>query len=196
MTLMETTQSEKLHQDEAKSLLSHPDDLWIFGYGSLMWRPGFSFVERHVARVHGYRRSFCILSHAHRGTVEKPGLVLGLDRGGSCVGVAFRVAIENRQATIGYLREREQVTGVYLEKTVMAEIGSKGPVPAVTYVVDRTHCQYSGQLSDSEKLAFIRQGHGISGHNPDYVRSTHEHLLTLGIRDATIARLVAALEKG
>jgi len=192
---METPQSEKLHQDETKSVLGHPDDLWIFGYGSLMWRPGFSFIERHIARVHGYRRSFCILSHAHRGTVEKPGLVLGLDRGGSCVGVAFRVAAENRQATIDYLREREQVTGVYLEKTIMAETGEARSVPALTYVVDRTHCQYSGRLSDAEKLKFIRQGQGISGLNPDYVRSTHEHLLTLGIRDVTIARLVAALEE-
>src|SRR4051812_49632753 len=86
------------------------EDLWVFGYGSLMWRPGFPFVERRLAHLHGYHRSLCVVSHVHRGTPEKPGLVLGLDRGGRCLGVAFRVAAAEADSTVEYLREREQVT--------------------------------------------------------------------------------------
>src|SRR6201995_4229898 len=91
------------------------EDLWVFGYGSLIWRPGFSFAERRIATIHGYHRSLCIYSHVHRGTPERPGLVLGLDRGGACAGVAFRVAAARRVETLGYLRERELVTSVYRE---------------------------------------------------------------------------------
>src|SRR5690349_2563312 len=88
-----------------------PDsDLWVFGYGSLIWKPGFEFVEQRPARLIGEHRSLCIYSMVHRGTPEKPGLVLGLDRGGACQGVAFRVARKQRDATVAYLREREQVT--------------------------------------------------------------------------------------
>src|SRR5690606_30823647 len=93
-------------------------DFWVFGYGSLIWRPGFEHVEARRARLNGYRRSLCIYSFVHRGTPERPGLVLGLDRGGSCVGLAFRVRGEQRDAVIEYLRARELVTNVYLERTV------------------------------------------------------------------------------
>lgn len=189
MTSVKMTTLEESQQSLSQSFSAPSGDLWVFGYGSLMWRPDFPFTERRIARVRGYSRSFCILSHVHRGTADKPGLVLGLDRGGSCVGVVFRVAVEHSAATVEYLRKREQVTGVYLERTVMAETGSKERVPALTYVVDRSHSQYSGQLSDDEKLSLIRQGEGISGRNPDYVRSTHEHLTALGIRDKAVARL-------
>src|SRR4051794_26043268 len=92
------------------------EDMWVFGYGSLMWRPGFPFVERRHAHLYGYHRALCVLSHVHRGTPEKPGLVLGLDRGGRCHGIAFRVAASEAAATVAYLREREQVTSVYLER--------------------------------------------------------------------------------
>src|SRR5215469_11706625 len=92
-------------------------DLWVFGYGSLIWRPGFDFVERVPARLIGEHRALCVYSFVHRGTPEKPGLVLGLDRGGACRGVAFRIAEKNRAATVGYLRAREQVTSVYREVT-------------------------------------------------------------------------------
>ena len=97
--------------------MTAPDasDLWVFGYGSLMWRPGFAFEERGLATIRGLHRALCIWSHVHRGTPDRPGLVLGLDRGGSCKGVAFRVAGARRQETIAYLREREQVTSVYVE---------------------------------------------------------------------------------
>jgi len=168
-------------------------NLWVFAYGSLMWRPGFPFFESRVAHIQGYHRSFCVLSHVHRGTVDRPGLVLGLDQGGSCTGIAYRVADEYREQTIDYLREREQVTNVYIEKYLPAEAEVTGPVSSLAYIVDRAHHQYAGNLPDEEKLALIRDGVGVSGTNPDYVRSTYEQLRRIGIEDKEMARLVADL---
>src|SRR3954469_3044124 len=113
-------------------------DLWVFGYGSLMWRPGFDFVEQVPARLIGEHRALCVYSFDHRGTPEKPGLVLGLDRGGACRGVAFRVAADRREATIAYLRAREQTTNVYREvmRSVWLEDNPRQRVSAVAYVVD------------------------------------------------------------
>ena len=170
-----------------------PADLWVFGYGSLMWRPGFPFLERHRAELYGYHRALCVLSHVHRGTPDKPGLVLGLDRGGRCHGVAFRVEASEAEATIQYLREREQVTAVYLERWLQVRLDDGRTVEAVAYVVDRRHPQYAGRLPEEDLLRLVRQGQGISGANPDYVRSTHEHLQEMGVIDPTLARLVAAL---
>lgn len=170
-----------------------PADLWVFGYGSLMWRPGFPFVERRHARLNGYHRALCVYSHVHRGTPERPGLVLGLDRGGRCHGVAFRVEAPEAEATIRYLREREQVTAVYLERRLKVSLDDGRAVPAVAYVVDRAHPQYAGRLPERDLVRLVRQGKGISGANPDYVRSTYEHLLAMGVTDPTLARIVADL---
>lgn len=161
------------------------EDLWVFGYGSLMWRPGFEFSERRAARLNGAHRALCVISHVHRGTPEKPGLVLGLDRGGSCRGIAFRVAGKNREQVIQYLREREQVTTVYLEKYRLVDLldGNRARVSAVCYLVDRGHAQYSGALSLEEQLTYVKRGHGKSGNNPDYVLATVDALRSLGIRD-------------
>ncbi len=114
------------------------DDLWVFGYGSLMWRPGFPFVESCHAQLYGYHRALCILSHVHRGTPERPGLVLGLDRGGRCHGVAFRVAAGEAEPTLHYLREREQATSVYLERHLPVRFPDGRTVTALSYVADRT----------------------------------------------------------
>lgn len=168
-------------------------DLWVFGYGSLMWRPGFPHMERRHAHLHGYHRSLCVLSHVHRGTPGKPGLVLGLDRGGRCHGIAFRVAAQEADATVAYLRERELVTSVYLERRLPVRLDDGAMVEALAYVVDRGHAQYAGRLPDNELLRLVRQGVGVSGANPDYVRSTHEHLLAMGVVDPTLQRLVQAL---
>src|ERR1700760_3396613 len=148
-------------------------DLWVFGYGSLMWRPGFEYLEKVPARLIGEHRALCVYSFVHRGTPEKPGLVLGLDRGGACRGVAFRVAEKNRAATIAYLREREQVTSVYREvkRSVWLENEARQRVSALAYVVDRGHVQYAGRLTLSEQLRYVQQGHGRSGNNRDYVLS-------------------------
>src|SRR5437762_13761951 len=122
-------------------------DLWVFGYGSLMWRPGFEYIEQAPARLIGEHRALCVYSFVHRGTPEKPGLVLGLDRGGACRGIAFRVAAKHRASTLAYLRAREQVTHVYLETVRGAMLTGKPErrIEVVTYVVDRIHPQYAGR---------------------------------------------------
>jgi cation transport protein ChaC len=168
-------------------------DLWVFGYGSLMWRPGFDYLERQLAWLRGYHRALCIYSHVHRGTPETPGLVLGLDRGGSCRGVAFRVEAAKAEATIAYLRAREQVTTVYVERRVRLRLDDGREVEAVTYVVDRRHVQYAGKLPLDTILQHVRDGVGQSGDNPAYVLNTHRHLAELSLRDDVLARLVRAL---
>ncbi|RVU21049.1 gamma-glutamylcyclotransferase [Methylobacterium oryzihabitans] len=169
-----------------------PADLWVFGYGSLMWRPGFPFVEERPGRLRGYHRSLCVLSHVHRGTPERPGLVLGLDRGGSCRGMAFRVAAAAAGETLAYLRAREQVTAVYVERRLGVTLDDGRRIEAVTYLVDRTHPQYAGRLPEADLLRLVRQGLGRSGPNPDYVRHTHDRLVALGIADPLLARVAAA----
>ena len=168
-------------------------DLWVFGYGSLMWRPGFAYAETAIASVRGYRRALCVYSHVHRGTPDQPGLVLGLDRGGTCKGVAFRVAGPDAAATQAYLRARELVTNVYRETTLRASLADGRAVAALAYVADRTHAQYAGRLPREELHRRVAQSVGGAGPNIDYVRSTQAHLAALGIRDATLDWLAATL---
>jgi glutathione-specific gamma-glutamylcyclotransferase len=158
-------------------------DFWVFGYGSLIWRPGFAHTETHRARLFGFRRSLCVHSHVHRGTPERPGLVLGLDRGGSCIGLAFRVPGELSGEVVAYLRERELVTNVYLERMLSVKLDSGEAVPALCYVVDRKHRQYAGALHEAEAAAQVTGAVGQSGANEEYVLNTVEHLKALGIRD-------------
>jgi len=170
------------------------EQFWIFGYGSLMWRPGFDFLASEPALVHGWHRRLCVYSYVHRGTPERPGLVLGLDRGGSCHGLAFLVAPERWDETISYLRAREQVTSVYLEKRQPIRLLSSGRrVEATTYVVDRAHHQYAGVLQDEDLLRHIVHGQGVSGHCVDYVMSTVAHLREMRLRDPTLERLAERL---
>ena len=162
-------------------------DLWVFGYGSLMWRPGFEFIEQVPARLIGEHRALCVYSFDHRGTPEKPGLVLGLDRGGACRGIAFRVAAK--------LRGREQTTNVYREvmRSVWLENEARQRVSALAYVVDRGHVQYAGRLSLAEQLRFVQQGHGRSGNNRDYVLSTVASIERQGFRDPQLHQLAMML---
>ncbi|MBZ9851090.1 gamma-glutamylcyclotransferase [Mesorhizobium sp. CA14] len=158
-------------------------DFWVFGYGSLIWRPGFAHVETRRARLYGYRRSLCVYSFVHRGTRARPGLVLGLDRGGSCIGLAYRVPGNLRDEVLSYLRERELVTSVYLERILDVRLDGEGSVEAVAYTVDRQHEQYAGALDADHAARIVRGAVGQSGRNEDYVLSTLEHLEALGIRD-------------
>jgi len=173
------------------------DDLWVFGYGSLMWRPGFAHIEQVPARLIGEHRALCVYSFDHRGTPEKPGLVLGLDRGGACRGVAFRVAAHLREATISYLRSREQTTHVYREvmRSVWLDNEASQRVAALTYVVDRGHIQYAGRLPLNEQLRIVQQGHGRSGNNRDYVLSTVRAIEAQGFRDKELHRLAQMLNE-
>jgi cation transport protein ChaC len=167
---------------------------WIFGYGSLMWRPGFDFLRSEPALVHGYHRSLCVYSHVHRGTPDDPGLVLGLDRGGSCHGMAFEVAPEHWEEIIAYLRAREQVTSVYVEKRKTVRLLASGlSVEATTYVVDKAHHQYAGKLPDDQLVSRVVRGRGVSGHCRDYVLNTLAHLRDMKIHDPTLERLAARL---
>ncbi|QWG19171.1 gamma-glutamylcyclotransferase [Bradyrhizobium sediminis] len=170
-------------------------DLWVFGYGSLMWQPGFEFIEQVPARLIGEHRALCVYSFDHRGTPEKPGLVLGLDRGGACRGVAFRVAAKQRSDTVDYLRSREQTTHVYREvmRSVWLADDARQRVSALAYVVDRSHVQYAGRLSLTEQLRYVQQGHGRSGNNRDYVLATVKSIEAQGFRDAQLHQLAAML---
>ncbi len=172
------------------------DDLWVFGYGSLMWRPGFSFLERVEARLIGAHRALCVYSFVHRGTPERPGLVFGLDHGGTCRGMAYRVAAAERARTIAYLRAREQVTMVYREclRRVWLRGEPERQVTALCYMVDRSHPQYAGRLSLEQQLHHVRQGHGQSGANRDYVVATVAAMEALGLRQSDLHLLAARLK--
>jgi cation transport protein ChaC len=159
------------------------EDFWVFGYGSLMWKPGFPFEERQIARAYGYRRSLCIRSWVHRGTRERPGLVLGLDRGGSCKGVAFRVSEAEREGVIAYLRERELVTNVYLERFAQAQLTDGRWIRTLIYVADPAHEQFERPSSPEAAAGIVATAVGASGDNLDYVRNTVTHMRELGIRD-------------
>jgi glutathione-specific gamma-glutamylcyclotransferase len=169
------------------------DEFWVFGYGSLMWNPGFQFQVRLGARAFGYRRSLCIRSFVHRGTPERPGLVLGLDRGGSCRGAAFKVNAEDREEVLDYLRKRELVTNVYLERHLRLALEDGREVRAIGYVVDRTHPQYAGALDVEEAARIVQVSAGQSGPNEAYVANTVAHLKEMGIRDAWLEGVAAAV---
>jgi cation transport protein ChaC len=175
--------------------MSLSDDLWVFGYGSLMWRPDFPFVQRHRARLDGYHRGFCIASTHHRGSPDRPGLVLGLDRGGSCEGVVYRVAVAQAAHVRDYLRRRELINGVYREALVpvahIDEAGAHRVVRALAFICERAHPSYAGHLTLAEQAHLIRGASGLSGNNLDYLVNTVRHLQQLGIRERDLERLVA-----
>jgi cation transport protein ChaC len=169
------------------------EDLWVFGYGSLMWRPGFEHLERVPARITGLHRALCVYSFVHRGTPERPGLVLGLDRGGACRGIAYRVAVAQREATIAYLRAREQVTSVYLESIRRVTLPDR-QVNALVFLVDRGHPQYAGRLDLERQVHLVRQAHGVSGANIDYVIATVAEIEAQGCRDPGLHLLAERLK--
>lgn len=171
-----------------------PDgDLWVFGYGSLMWRPGFDFLEMHTARVHGYHRSLCVWSWEHRGTQQKPGLVFGLDLGGACIGRLFRVAETDKTAVADYLYAREMVTPVYRPGLKRIRLPDR-TVTALTFTIDRRHAQYAGRLEPFVAAAAVREAIGYSGPNWEYVLNTLAHLRELGIRDRYLEQLALLIE--
>jgi len=171
------------------------NDLWVFGYGSLMWRPGFVYAARHKAVVHGWRRRLCIYSTVYRGVPEKPGIVLGLDAGGECVGVAFQVGPNLREPTLRYLRERELISDVYIEKLVPAHLENGESVAALTYVADRQHEEYAAPMPREQLLTLVREGRGESGENAEYVLNTRDHLREIGIVDSELEWLAGRLRE-
>lgn len=168
------------------------NDFWVFGYASLMWRPGFEVLEKRRATLRGYHRALCITSWEHRGTRERPGLVMGLDRGGACVGLALRVSGAKHDEVMAYLRARELINHVYLEKQVTLMLADNQKVTAVAYVADRNHVQYAGRRSVQQAVDQVCGAVGQAGPNEDYILNTVAHLSELGIRD----RWLEAVTKG
>jgi cation transport protein ChaC len=160
-------------------------DLWVFGYGSLMWNPGFAFLESRRGRLYGYHRSLCVSSPSFRGTADDPGLVVGLDRGGSCVGLVYRVAASDREQVITYLDDRESVGSIYqpMHGTVATE---SGRIEARSYIAYREGDHYRGGLTVERQIETVLRCSGTSGTNVDYLRNTVAHLDALGISDGPL----------
>ena len=170
------------------------DEHWVFGYGSLMWRPGFAFVERRAATLHGRRRAFCIYSVHHRGTHARRGLVLGLAPGGSTRGIAYRINDSDWPSTRAYLREREQPTETYVEARVRIRLADGRPLAALSFLSDTTHPQWAGALSLQRQAELIAGAEGLSGRNVDYLRDLVAHLGEEGIHDRSMEALLAMVE--
>ena len=174
--------------------MARQSSMWVFAYGSLMWRPGFDYIRATPAALHGFHRRLCVYSHQYRGTPDKPGLVFGLDRGGSCRGMAFEVAGSQWPETLAYLCDREQLTNIYIEifKRVQAA-GLHEPVEALCFVANRQHAQYAGALPVQEIMSLIKQGQGQFGPCEDYVRQTADCLKNLKIRDRNLEKITDLL---
>lgn len=170
------------------------DERWVFGYGSLMWRPGFPFAERQAATLHGRRRAFCIYSVHHRGTHERPGLVLGLAPGGAVRGAVYRVAEADWPDVYAYLKEREQPTETYIEARRAVRLAGGRRVEALTFLSDVRHPQWAGALSLERQAELIAGAAGLSGRNVDYLRDLVQHLREDGVRDQGMEMLLAMVE--
>ena len=183
-------QDARTEQPQVAEADAHED--WVFGYGSLMWRPGFPYLEAQRAHLVGYRRCFSVYSIHHRGTRARPGLVLGLDRGGACTGMAFRIAPQEAEGVRAYLRAREQVEGVYRSVHVPVTLSeTRREVTALAFVVERSHQNYAGRLPVAMQARIIAAAAGISGANIDYLANTLSHLREMGLRERELERVHA-----
>ena len=189
----EAEASETETAGHAHARLAPPpgEDFWVFGYGSLMWHPGFPHLEVRKGLLYGYHRHFCLYSHRYRGTPECPGLVLGLDRGGSCRGLLYRVPAAEAEEVMDYLYEREMKTRAYTPRWLEVK-SAPAPVSAIAFVVDHRHKNYTGRLSLERTLDFVLQGRGQRGACVEYLENTVRHLRALGLRDRSLERLLAA----
>jgi cation transport protein ChaC len=186
--------SKMLEDPGISAALAERGDLWVFGYGSLMWDPGFHHAEAHPALVHGYHRRFCVYSYSYRGTRSRPGLVLGLDRAGACKGIAYRVPRRQAKATLAYLWKRELDGGVYRFKKLRARLARR-TVEAFSCVVDRAHPGYAAELSIEETARLICQGVGKRGLCAHYLENTVRHIEALGLTDGALHRLADRVQR-
>ncbi len=165
-------------------------DIWIFGYGSLMWRPGFAYKEVRNARIFGYHRALCVYSITYRGSPDAPGLVMGLDRGGSCCGRAFLVDADDAQNAVDYLDARELVTGVYMPKFLKTRLDDGRLTDAYAYIARPEHRQYAGGISLDKTVAIISTAHGKEGPSLQYLENTVDKLDEFGITDGPLHRIL------
>ncbi|HEX7968360.1 MAG TPA: gamma-glutamylcyclotransferase [Stellaceae bacterium] len=163
-------------------------DVWLFAYGSLIWNPLIHYAEKRVGTVHGYHRCFCLWSHTGRGTRAKPGLMLGLERGGACRGIAYRIAEAQAAAELEVVWRREMLTGAYAPRWVTA-VTKEGPLQAIAFLINRRHERYAGRLPEDRIIASIAEAQGPLGACATYLFNTVAHLEELGIRDRRLIRL-------
>lgn len=173
--------------------MNNSNDIWVFGYGSLMWLPGFEYVEDRLAKLEGYHRDLCILSYVFRGTPEVPGLVMGLNAGGACHGRAFRVSAPLVEGTLAYLHEREMINSVYTPSWVEIELCTGQRTKAYTFLAIPGHEQHVSALSIEETCKLIMQGHGEGGSSVEYLENTLLHLRELGIEDSKLEAIFQAV---
>jgi glutathione-specific gamma-glutamylcyclotransferase len=187
--------AEELALIDSRRVVPEPGrDFFVFAYGSLMWRPDFPFLEIEPATLHGYHRAFCITSTHYRGSRETPGLVLGLDRGGACVGRLYRIAATDARDVAAYLHEREMLTGCYKPTHVTLRLAEHRRQQGVAYVADRAHYQYAGKLGDEAVARIIRHAVGVMGSNREYLRNTVQHLDDMGIAEGRLHHILRLLE--
>ena len=187
-------------EDRAASLAATLDgvdpgrDVWVFGYGSLMWNPAFHYVELRFARLQGWHRRFCLWNTFGRGSPEKPGLTLALEPGGACAGVALRIAAEQVPSELGILWNREMLTGAYLPRWVRLR-SAEGPVEALTFVVNRGHPRYAGRLPQERVAQLLAHARGPLGESREYLESTVAELARHGARDGAMHELLRAVRQ-
>ncbi len=185
------------HRESITRTLRHWDgqsDLWIFGYGSLIWRPEFDFLESRKARIHGYHRDLCLWSRVNRGTPQQPGLVFGLDRGGSCEGKVFRIAGSRVPDIMQALWLREMPSAAYIPRWLSCRT-SGGTVPGLVFTMDRSDDGYAPHLPTEQIVTVVRQGHGRYGPCVDYVLQTAHALEAVGITDRKLRLIARALQQ-
>ncbi len=167
-----------------------PDtDVWVFGYGSLMWNPAINVAESRKAHVRGYHRTFCLNLQVGRGSVEKPGLMLGIDRGGSCTGIAHRVRAQEVESELAILWYREMLSGSYEPRWVNGEVDDAGQMRLLTFAINRAHPRYEGGLSETDVARRIATAEGIVGTNRDYLYRTVAFLTSMGVGDGPLRKL-------
>lgn len=184
-----------MSQPNSESISEFENLEWVFGYGSLMWNPGFDYQRREKARLRGHHRSFCIFSHHYRGTPDRPGLVLGLDEGGECQGVAFKVAKSNWKSVVDYLNERELIGYAYQPVALPLELQSGNQrVTAYTFIADPQHPTYAGDMGLENSAKYIMNAAGVGGLNRDYLINSVQQLEAHGYPDPTLHSLLQRVE--
>lgn len=182
-----------LDAEQHESILQPEGDFWLFAYGSLMWNPEFNYLRAETARLHGYHRRLCLWSVEHRGTFEKPGLVMGLDRGGSCHGQAFLIDKVDATEIIDRLNQREMLTGAYRSEMKTLRLGSGEQVGGVCLIARRDHPQYAADLDQQHTIDCVHAAQGGRGSNREYVLNTTRRLQQMGLRDSRLEAIADGL---